>query len=39
LRQAQTQLYNAQSEYLEAMFDVINTKATLEMALNTITIN
>jgi len=39
LRQAQTQLYNAQSEYLEAMFDVINTKATLETALNTITLN
>lgn len=39
LRQAQTQLYSAQQELLQAMLDVINTKATLETALNTITLN
>jgi len=36
LRQAQTQLYSAQSEYLEAMFNVISSKAELETVLNTI---
>ena len=36
LRQAQTQLYTAQQELLQAMLDVINTKAELETALNTI---
>lgn len=39
LRQAQTQLYSAQQELLQAMLDVINTKATLETALNTIILN
>ena len=39
LRQAQTQLYSAQQELLQAMLDVINTKATLETALNTISLN
>ncbi|WP_445731136.1 TolC family protein [Mariniflexile sp.] len=39
LRQAQTQLYSAQQEYLQAMLDVINKKAELETILNTITIN
>ncbi|WP_179021194.1 TolC family protein [Winogradskyella forsetii] len=39
LRQAQTQLYTAQQELLQAMLDVINTKAALETALNTITLN
>ncbi|MGB5652530.1 MAG: TolC family protein [Robiginitalea sp.] len=34
LRQAQTQLYSAQSEYLRAMIDVINKKTTLENILN-----
>ncbi|MFK7746972.1 MAG: TolC family protein [Kordia sp.] len=34
LRQAQTQLYAAQQEYLQAMLDVINTKAQLETILN-----
>ncbi|MCH2195874.1 TolC family protein [Kordia sp.] len=34
LRQAQTQLYTAQQEYLQAMVDVINKKATLETILN-----
>ncbi|MGH1387239.1 TolC family protein [Kordia sp.] len=34
LRQAQTQLYTAQQEYLQAMLDVINTKAQLETILN-----
>ena len=37
LRQAQTQLYAAQQEYLQAMLDVINKKAELETVLNTIT--
>ena len=36
LRQAQTQLYTAQQELLQAMLDVINNKAELETALNTI---
>ncbi|MGJ8591773.1 MAG: TolC family protein [Aquaticitalea sp.] len=39
LRQAQTQLYTAQQEFLQAMLDVINTKAALETALNTIELN
>ena len=34
LRQAQTQLYSAQQEYLQAMLDVINNKANLETILN-----
>jgi outer membrane protein TolC len=34
LRQAQTQLYQAQEEYLQAMVDVINKKTTLENILN-----
>lgn len=34
LRQAQTQLYAAQQELLQAMLDVINTKAELETVLN-----
>jgi len=34
LRQAQTQLYTAQQEYLQAMLDVINKKAALETILN-----
>ena len=34
LRQAQTQLYNAQQEYLQTMLNVINKKAELETALN-----
>ncbi|WP_199769351.1 TolC family protein [Flavivirga eckloniae] len=36
LRQAQTQLYSSQQEFLQAMLDVINKKAELETALNTI---
>ena len=36
LRQAQTQLYTAQQEFLQAMLDVINKKAELETVLNTI---
>lgn len=36
LRQAQTQLYSAQQEYLQSMLDVITNKADLETALNTI---
>jgi outer membrane protein TolC len=36
LRQAQTQLYTAQQEYLQAMLDVINKKAELETVLNSI---
>ncbi|PHR73584.1 MAG: transporter [Lutibacter sp.] len=35
LRQAQTQLYSIQQEFLQAMLDVINKKATLETVLNT----
>jgi outer membrane protein TolC len=34
LRQAQTQLYSAQSEYLQAMIDLINKKTALENILN-----
>ncbi|OUS01366.1 transporter [Flavobacteriales bacterium 33_180_T64] len=34
LRQAQTQLYTAQQELLQAMLDVINSKADLETVLN-----
>lgn len=36
LRQAQTQLYTAQQEYLQSMLDVITKKAELETVLNTI---
>lgn len=36
LRQAQTQLYNAQSEILQAMLSVINKKTELETVLNNI---
>ncbi|OUR94720.1 transporter [Flavobacteriales bacterium 34_180_T64] len=39
LRQAQTQLYSAQQEFLQAMLDVINKKATLETVLNQTSIN
>ncbi|QSS96277.1 TolC family protein [Psychroflexus sp. ALD_RP9] len=35
LRQAQTQLYQAQNEYLQAMLNLINTKAELEKVKNT----
>ncbi|THD69116.1 TolC family protein [Robertkochia marina] len=35
LRQAQTQLYRAQEEYIVSMLDVINAKAALETVLNT----
>lgn len=35
LRQAQIQLYQAQSEYLNSMYQVITNKATLETVLNT----
>lgn len=34
LRQAQTQLYTAQQEYLQSMVDVINTKTELEVITN-----
>tara|TARA_R110001599_G_scaffold29463_2_gene100732 strand:- start:3105 stop:4496 length:1392 start_codon:yes stop_codon:yes gene_type:complete len=34
LRQAQTQLYDAQQEYLQSMVEVINNKTTLETVLN-----
>ena len=34
LQQAQSQLYNAQQEFLQAMLDVINTKTELEVILN-----
>jgi outer membrane protein TolC len=34
LRQAQTQLYTAQQEYLQSMVEVINTKTALETVLN-----
>ncbi len=34
LRQAQTQLYTAQQELLQAMLDVVNSKAELETVLN-----
>lgn len=36
LRQAQTQLYSSQQEFLQAMLDVINKKAALETVLNKI---
>ena len=36
LRQAQTQLYSSQQNYLQAMLDVITKKAELETVLNTI---
>ncbi len=36
LRQAQTQLYSSQQEFLKAMLDVINKKAALETVLNSI---
>ncbi len=36
LRQAQTQLYSAQQEFLQAMLDVINKKAELETVLNSV---
>lgn len=36
LRQAQTQLYTVQQEFLQAMLDVINKKAALETVLNQI---
>lgn len=36
LRQAQTQLYTSQQDYLQAMLDVINKKADLETVLNEI---
>ena len=39
LRQAQTQLYATQQEFLQAMLDVINKKAKLETVLNEIPIN
>ncbi|MGF1556306.1 TolC family protein [Paucihalobacter sp.] len=35
LRQAQTQLYTAQQEFLQSMLNVVNSKATLETVLNT----
>lgn len=35
LRQAQTQLYSSQQQFLQAMLDVINKKAELETVLNT----
>jgi outer membrane protein TolC len=35
LRQAQLQLYTAQQEYLQTMFDVITKKTELETILNT----
>jgi len=35
LRQAQTQLYRAQQELLQAMLDVVNSNAELEAVLNT----
>lgn len=37
LRQAQTQLYTAQQDFLQSMVDVIKAKAELETALNVIT--
>lgn len=35
LRQAQTQLYNSQQEYLRSMLEIINKKADLETIINT----
>ena len=34
LSQAQTQLYNAQKEYIEAMLDVLNKHIALDILLN-----
>ena len=34
LSQAQTQLYNAQKEYIEAMLDVLNKHISLDILLN-----
>ncbi|MGS2739727.1 TolC family protein [Sinomicrobium sp. M5D2P17] len=34
LRQAQTQLYTAQQDYLQSMIDIINTKTELELVLH-----
>jgi outer membrane protein TolC len=34
LRQAQTQLYASQQEYLQSMVDVINRKTALQIVLN-----
>lgn len=39
LRQAQTQLYDAQQELLQSMLEVLNTKAELESVLNTPNLN
>jgi outer membrane protein TolC len=39
LRQAQTQLYTAQQEFLQSMLQVLNTKAQLETVLNTPNLN
>ena len=39
LRQAQTQLYASQQDYLQAMLDVITNKAELETLLNYVSIN
>ncbi|HIB38022.1 TolC family protein [Mesonia sp.] len=39
LRQAQTQLYDAQQELLQSMLEVLNAKAALETLLNTPNIN
>ena len=39
LRQAQTQLYDAQQQYFESMLEVINAKANLETVLNTPQLN
>jgi outer membrane protein TolC len=39
LRQAQTQLYTAQQEFLQSMLNVINNKAVLETILNTTNIS
>ncbi len=35
LRQAQTQLYTTQQEYLQSMVEVVNKKTDLEIILNT----
>jgi len=39
LRQAQTQLYQTQQEFIESMLEVINKKAALETILNTVPLN
>ncbi len=39
LRQAQTQLYNSQQEYLQSMLNLITKKAELETLLNTVPLN